>query len=502
MLISNGTRPRPNLLLLPATPWPITYESIKTAYETPIRHTLRHLKSIIDQGEKLINLTIAVHVPFMYTNRAKPRQKLYGSVQELIAGIYTLVCLIAAQDKISLDCDFGIDACVVIIAWPRSRSERPQTLPEEHGLDFIGPVVTLPTFAGCDRFLDNLFVVEEKESQSLQDYQDFLQEYHETRRVTPQNMVKVKGGIVRVSAGERMILGEVRSTGEDVGVLAYDNKKGASGLKIRDYYYSIAVGGTFDHLHIGHKLLLTMLPFLLGPEPPESAKPIEHTDAQKKQLTIGITGDELLKKKSHQNLIESWPERQKAVWSFLQRIMRFDPNASMLPPKPTPATPGPNGYDITETLGPLTLNFAEIRDPFGPTITNRSITALVVSAETRKGGHAVTMERVKKGWQALDVYEVDVLSAEEAVEGEVDEEFKNKLSSTSIRQALADQETSKAETATSVKAGGSAKAQAESEARDAETDVTGTKETSKGEGPSAATRSQDNAVGAKKAKLS
>jgi len=503
MSSTKATAPRENLLLLPATPWPITYDSIKAAYETPIRHTLRHLKSTIKQDEKAINLTIAVHVPFVYTNRAKPRQKLYASVQGLVAGVYTLVCLIAAQDKISLEGEGGIDACVVIIAWPRSRSERPQSLPQESGLDFIGPVVSLPTFAQCNPLLDNLFEVKEKENESLQDYQDYLQDYRFSQRVLPHHVVEVKGGIVRVSAGERMIFDEVRSTGEDVGSVAFDNSKGAPGLKVRDYYYSIAVGGTFDHLHIGHKLLLTMLPFLLGPEPPESAKPIEHTDAQNKQLIIGITGDELLKKKSHQNLIESWPERQKAVWSFLQRIMRFDPNTPLLPPKSKSATPGPDGvYDVTETLGPLTLNFAEIRDPFGPTITNESITALVVSAETRKGGHAVTMERVKKGWRALDVYEVDVLSAEEAVEGEVDEEFKNKLSSTSIRQALADQETSKDETATSKKAGGGAKTQAESEARDSETDATGTKGTSKREGPSVATRSQDNAVGAKKAKLS
>ena len=438
--MTDETVPKENLLLLPATPWPITYDSIKTAYEPPIRHTLRHLKSAISKSEQLVNLTIAVHVPFVYTNRAKPRQNLYASVQELVAGIYTLVCLIAAQDKINLENESGIDACVVIIAWPRKRSERPQWLPQEEGFDFIGPVVSLPTFAQCVLPLNNLFEVKEKEIESLQDYQDYLQDYRDNQRAHPQNTVQVKGGIVRVSAGEHIFSGEVRSIGEDVGVLAFDNSKDNPGLKIRDYYYSIAVGGTFDHLHIGHKLLLTMFAFLLGPEPPESAKPIEYKEAENKHLTIGITGDELLKNKSHQNLVESWPERQKAVWAFLQRLMRFDPSASKHPPKPIPAASGANGYDITESLGDVTINFAEIRDPFGPTITNQSITALVVSAETRKGGHAVTLERVKKGWSALDVYEVDVLSAEEAEEGKVDEEFKNKLSSTSIRKAIADKE--------------------------------------------------------------
>jgi len=490
MGITNGTVPRPNLLLLPATPWPITYDSIKAAYETPIRHTLRHLKSIIDQGEKLTNLTIAVHAPFVYSNRKGPRRKLYGPVQELVAGVYTLVCLIAAQDSISLEREWGIDACVVIISWPRTRSEFENPLPTEQGLELIGPVISLPVFGECNRLLDHQFEVDVKGNESLKDYRDYLEDYRDIQRVVPQKTVKVPAGEVHLSAGEH----EIAAAG--------DSNKGIPGQNLRDYYYSIAVGGTFDHLHIGHKLLLTMLAFLLGPEPPETALPSDRESAENKQLIIGITGDELLKKKSNQKLIESWPVRQKAVWTFLQRIMNFTTTSLRGPTSSDTAMPGPNGYDITETLGPLTLNFAEIRDPFGPTITNKSITALVVSAETRKGGHAVTMERVKKGWQALDVYEVDVLSAEEAVDGEVDEEFKNKLSSTSIRQALADQETTKGETATSEKAGGSAKTQAGSEARDVETGVTGTKETSKREGLGAATRSQSNDVGAKKAKLS
>lgn len=91
----------------------------------------------------------------------------------------------------------------------------------------------------------------------------------------------------------------------------------------------------------------------------------------------------------------------------------------------------------------LLLKFVEINDPFGPTITEESITALVVSGETRKGGAAVNDKRVEKGWRELEVFEVDVLSAEDAegVDGnevqKVDDEFKNKLSSTSIRERIA-----------------------------------------------------------------
>ena len=408
MGITNGTVPRPNLLLLPATPWPISYDSIKAAYETPIRHTLRHLKSVIDQGEKLTNLTIAVHAPFLYSNRKEPRRKLYGPVQELVAGVYTLVCLIAAQDSISLEREWGIDVCVVIISWPRTRSAFEKPLPTEQGLELIGPVISLPVFGECDRLLDNQFEVEDNGNESLKDYRDYLQDYRDIQRIVPQKTVKVPAGHVHVRAGEHE------------SAVAGNSDKGAPEQNLRDYYYSIAVGGTFDHLHIGHKLLLTMLAYLLGPEPPETAPTIDKKSAEDKQLIIGITGDELLKNKSNQNLIESWPVRQKAVWIFLQRIMNFTSTRIRGPTSSDNPTPGPNGYHITETLGGVTLNFAEIRDPFGPTITNQSITALVVSAETRKGGHAVNMKRAEKGWSALDVYEVDVLSAEEAEEGKVD----------------------------------------------------------------------------------
>jgi len=77
-------------------------------------------------------------------------------------------------------------------------------------------------------------------------------------------------------------------------------------------------------------------------------------------------------------------------------------------------------------------------DPFGPTITDETITALVISAETRSGGKAVNAKRAEKEWAPLDIFEVDVLGAEEedgtVTQGKVDETFQGKLSSTEIRR--------------------------------------------------------------------
>jgi phosphopantetheine adenylyltransferase len=80
----------------------------------------------------------------------------------------------------------------------------------------------------------------------------------------------------------------------------------------------------------------------------------------------------------------------------------------------------------------------EIQDPFGPTITEKQISALVISAETRAGGKAVNDKRAEKKWEPLDIFEVDVLDAEEDSGNEaVKEGFESKLSSTAIREKLA-----------------------------------------------------------------
>lgn len=73
----------------------------------------------------------------------------------------------------------------------------------------------------------------------------------------------------------------------------------------------------------------------------------------------------------------------------------------------------------------LVVEAVEINDPFGPTITNEAISALVVSAESAKGGEAVNGKRVEMGWRVLEVFTVDVIEGK----GE-------KMSSTTIRRLL------------------------------------------------------------------
>lgn len=56
------------------------------------------------------------------------------------------------------------------------------------------------------------------------------------------------------------------------------------------------MGGTFDHMHLGHKLLLTQACLLT-----------------KDVLHVGVTGDNLLQKKAYSEFLESFEKRKENV---------------------------------------------------------------------------------------------------------------------------------------------------------------------------------------------
>jgi phosphopantetheine adenylyltransferase len=87
----------------------------------------------------------------------------------------------------------------------------------------------------------------------------------------------------------------------------------------------------------------------------------------------------------------------------------------------------------------VTIECVEIQDPFGPTVTDETITALVVSRETSSGGAAVNAKREEKGWKPLEVFEVDVLGSDDNKPSSIaTEQFASKISSTTIRKRIAE----------------------------------------------------------------
>ncbi|KAG0239417.1 hypothetical protein BGW41_007681 [Actinomortierella wolfii] len=155
-------------------------------------------------------------------------------------------------------------------------------------------------------------------------------------------------------------------------------------------YKNVALGGTFDHLHAGHKILLSMTAWIAS-----------------ERVVCGVTDDSMLATKKYKEFLESLDTRIASVSRFLNTFKRG-----------------------------LRYEVVPISDIYGPTITDDNLQALMVSKETLKGGAAVNQERVNRQLPPLAIEVINVISPTET---EADE-ISLKISSTYIRQYLAEQQ--------------------------------------------------------------
>ena len=136
-------------------------------------------------------------------------------------------------------------------------------------------------------------------------------------------------------------------------------------------YKKVAVGGTFDKFHDGHKKLLSTA-FELGD-----------------QIEIGVTSDAFGGLKGD---IDSCKERMANLKLF------FDDKSN--------------------------FNVVPLEDPFGTTIFEDDFDAIVVSKETEPNAEKINDIRLSKGMNALDIVVVSFVLAEDG----------NPISSTRIRR--------------------------------------------------------------------
>lgn len=395
----------PSLLLLPPPPSPITPESFSAAYRPAITAAVTVLKV----RETSVKLFVLIPAPRLYDRLDIPRSQIYNEVQHLVGSTYILLCLVCAS--LGADMDLGtpgsIDARVILLDYDTASAKSLAYNPTALDAFVSGPIIDLPVFSITRRSWDTILSVDGEGGQKL------LAAYTELANHTSPSL---SGQIKLISGGVIMVQSASNPTpSKSLATLAHS---------------VVAVGGTFDHIHAGHKLLLTATSLLL--QPTSFKVPVA------RRLIVGITGDELLKNKKYAEYMKSWKQRQDDVVEFLISILSFTRSSFAEAVEiETFNEPIPNGRAIHTTLKSslVTIECVEIQDPFGPTITDESITALVVSGETRSGGQAVNDRRVEQGWKALEVFEVDVLDAEEHKDSVTKtENFASKISSTAIRK--------------------------------------------------------------------
>lgn len=144
-----------------------------------------------------------------------------------------------------------------------------------------------------------------------------------------------------------------------------------------------ALGGTFDHFHVGHQHLLS------------SALSFAN------QIMIGIVTDATKVQKLYPTSLQSYTERRQAVESYLEN------------------------HGFKERYSVIPLN-----DVYGPTIETNDIDLLVVTALTNQGAEAINTKRNELNLPPLPVKVIDVIKDKT---GEV-------ISSTRIRQGLIDRQ--------------------------------------------------------------
>jgi cytidyltransferase-like protein len=133
-------------------------------------------------------------------------------------------------------------------------------------------------------------------------------------------------------------------------------------------FKKVAVGGTFDQLHRGHKALLNKA-FEVG-----------------SNVVIGLSSDEFVEKMNKQHVTASYEDRFRELERFLDK----------------------SGFSQRAEIVPLI-------DAYGLTISGKGLDALVVSQETMQTGENINKVRAKADLPPLTIIRVSMVPAENCV---------------------------------------------------------------------------------------
>ena len=139
------------------------------------------------------------------------------------------------------------------------------------------------------------------------------------------------------------------------------------------------MGGTFDHLHQGHKYL------------------IQIGLRSSKKLVIGIISDDLLKNKAYASKIEAYQLRKANLFAYISSISSLD-----------------------------RVEIEKLDDIYGSAIYDPEYEAIIVSQETYNTALKINEIREEKGLKPLLIFVIPLIK----------DENNKKISSTEIRKQL------------------------------------------------------------------
>jgi len=131
-------------------------------------------------------------------------------------------------------------------------------------------------------------------------------------------------------------------------------------------FNEVAIGGTFDVLHRGHKILLRTA-FRAGD-----------------RVLIGLSRNGFVRRLVKNHRVDPYPKRKRELVSFLKKERLLD-RAKIIP----------------------------LDDPYGPTINDPTVRALVVSRMTKKMADKINTIRRRRGLKPLLVVSIAMVVAED-----------------------------------------------------------------------------------------